>query len=254
MVIHSSIEKHSERICTAAAVKYSWLVKAQGPSVFVIAIGKIMSQSIPVGPLMCKNHNETKQKTKEKKTKSFPYLYGTHRHNSIHNIRNSILATLTIRTIRDLQDNQLFASREKHEEFTQSVLKTVCKSLFSFTTLPLTVRLCTCAWEHCVTISRSVSTVSVCLVEATVVERPGNRGFEVSCGEAKSAGALVLVLQPPAEEGHLLADFARFWIFVVVIFSQTDHGIGFWKPPRKCGTFCWLFLGEMIHNKEIMHL
>lgn len=67
------------------------------------------------------------------------------------------------------------------------------------------------------------------LVEATVVEGPGNGGFVVGCREAQSAGALVFVLQPPAEEGHLLADFAYFRMFVVIIFSQADHGVGFWK-------------------------
>lgn len=69
--------------------------------------------------------------------------------------------------------------------------------------------------------------MSVCSVHATVIKRPGDGGFVVGCREAQSAGALVLVLQPPAEEGHLLGDFACFRRFVFFIISQADHGVGF---------------------------
>lgn len=108
---------------------------------------------------------------------------------------------LTIEGHCDLRDYKLFASREKSSNISLICPKNcVQNSLsFSFTTLPLTVRLCTCA-----TISRRESAVcacaGLCLVEATVIEGPGDGGFKVSCREAKSAGALLLVLQPPAKE------------------------------------------------------
>lgn len=50
------------------------------------------------------------------------------------------------------------------------------------------------------TVPQPAGQCSVCSVEATVVEGPGDGGFVVSSGEAQSAGTLVLVLQPPAEE------------------------------------------------------
>lgn len=112
-------------------------------------------------------------------------------------------STFTMLTIwaQRLAGLHTFRQQRKPSSIYSISPKTLCKNLF-FPPSSLHHRLVNIVPvpESTATISKSVSAVSVGLVEATVIEGPGDGGFVVGCGEAKSTGALVLVLQPPTEE------------------------------------------------------
>lgn len=65
----------------------------------------------------------------------------------------------------------------------------------------------------------------------------GQRSTVVRGGQAECAGALVLVLHAPAEEGRLLRHFTRLQVLVVIVEGQADHGVGLGQGAGVRGTF-----------------